>query len=229
LRPTQGRRTRARLLELTQHEDLAAPTILLVTDGGATCGAGLDCSGPGDCPLLETQDFAVVDAIAQAKDDAVAVVVIGVDALAEDTLLPASYDRPGQGRQQALLAIAEASGFGGIPTEPIFHAENPEGFLLVDPFFGLVDTISSCDLDLSFPPNTIPLPAQVPYVNLYVGSEDTPVDFLAGISPEQCELQDILGWVWLEEGITLRLCGDACDPLKEKPYAYARVIYGCSP
>ena len=120
-----------------------------------------------------------------------------------------------------LNAIATAGGAPQAGPESFYNATNEAE--LMSALSLIAGELTSCEIDLSLPPNMVPQPNQVDYVEFEIDGMDVPQ---LDVSEEECLAGTQSGWIWLIEGQTVLFCGMACDDLKTT--LAVEGTYGCN-
>jgi hypothetical protein len=184
--------------------------IVLITDGGANCGEGL-----GLPESFEVYDDLLADNVGQAfAFDQISTFVVGVDI--DSAVGMAGQDSP---EVDAFAALNQVALAGGIPWQ---SGMDPQKFFDVRDSEDLFDVmrrpegITDCTVDLTFGPDGLPAPRQIPLVSIVMDGVEVP-------RVEDCETQE--GWTWIVEGEILSFCGSWCELFKDG--AAVEGDYGC--
>jgi hypothetical protein len=209
------------------------PALIFITDGAANCGlqhASELCEFPGptqtsaDCKLMDYFDDELEPLVAGYAGEGINTYVVGIDI--QDVVLDpdSNYDFKVDDTNvyTELNAIAVAGGAPQAGTESFYNATDEAE--LMDALSEIVGELTECDIDLAEPPNMVPDPSQIPFVEVEIDGMD--VDFLE-ISEAECLAGAMDGWIWLIEGQTVLFCGAACDSLKTTLAVDG--TYGCPP
>jgi hypothetical protein len=209
--------------------------MIFITDGAANCGlqhADELCEFPGptqtsaDCKLMDYFDDELEPLIGgYYTDDGIPTYVVGIDIVDEVLDPDSNYDFKVDNTNvfTELNAIATAGGVPQAGAESFYNATNEAE--LNAALAEIAGEIATCDIDLSVPPNMVPAPAQIPYVQFFMMDMEVPGPL--EITPEECDMATEDGWIWVEEGVSVRFCGSYCDQLKTTGEVDG--IYGCPP
>lgn len=187
----------------------------MISDGAPNCSvtdAGT-CVGPGDCPLLESADDELRLVVAEAlADEAIRTHVLGIQVA--DALLGTD---PADALPEAnpFVRLNEIAVAGGAPlagAERFYNADD-EAELLSALDAILVGQLV-CQVDLTVPPNEPPSPAHVDRDNVRFTVAGIDQPRLDGADEATCRAGDLDGWIWLDPGRELLLCGAPCEAAK---------------
>jgi hypothetical protein len=187
-------------------------TILLLTDGRSNCGADLEA--PASLAVHDEGLLALVEA---ALEHNISTVVIAVDEAADPELELGSDRIPGFDPRPSLTAIGLAGGRPPSFNTGYYSASDPEA--IAKALEGPADT-PTCTIDLSQTDVGPPTPEQIPLVSWTINGEPIPY-----VEPQDCASQD--GWTWLEPGIAVSFCGQACEAMKSLAGNTFEGRYGC--
>ena len=82
---------------------------------------------------------------------------------------------------------------------------------------------NGCTFDLEERPNAPPLPGVIDLVELHLPGQTLAVPL--EISSEVCGAGEVDGWIWLDYGLELQVCGEPCAVVQEQGYVDAK--YSC--
>jgi hypothetical protein len=185
---------------LAEWDEDRAAWIVLVTDGRSNCAA--------DDELLSL----VSDAF---SEHGVVTLVVAIDEAADPSLESGPDSVPVDPRP-ALHQLGFAGGhppdfmtgyWSASDREPLAHMLSD--LIIDDP---------SCEFDLTHAEPGPPTPEQIPLVTWTIDGELVPL-----VELEVCDTE--YGWAWVEPGMIVQFCGQACDDMQAAQVVEG--IYGC--